>query len=481
MLNIMWFRQDLRIADNPALTLAAQDANVLPIYILDDETAGSWKMGGASRVWLHHSLISLNKALDNRLLIFAGDAQVILPRLARTVGTESVCWNRCYEPWRIKRDKQIKQDLISSGIEVLSENASLLWEPWEILKQDGTPYKVYTPYFQRGCLAASPPRPPLKKPVLNLVDSKSKALQSGIEQAGLTLKTIEELNLLPDIPWHKGILETWQIGEDSAKKKARAFVKSSLAHYKEGRDFPSANCASRLSPHLHFGEISPHQAWQLASKAPAMDDENNRRHFLSELGWREFSYYLLYHWPSFPDEPFNKKYKRFPWSKSKKQLRAWQSGATGYPLVDAGMRELWQTGFMHNRVRMVVASFLVKNQLIPWQEGEAWFWDCLVDADLAANSASWQWAAGCGADAAPYFRIFNPVTQSEKFDPDAEYIKRFCPELAGLPTRYIHKPWLASEQILKDAGVVLGDTYPRPILDLKQSRERALQANRSLA
>ncbi len=480
--SIHWFRQDLRLTDNPALRRACELGEVIPVYVLDDISSASWRMGGASRVWLHESLASLNASLDGRLIILRGAADELIPALAQALAVEHVVWNRCYEPWRIKRDKKIKEQLQSEGINVESFNGSLLWEPWEVSKKDGTPYKVFTPYFRKGCAAAEQPRQPLPKPrAMRVADYEGVSAALCKTTGQLQLLSLEDLELLPKVPWHKGFYEHWAIGERAGLKKIKEFIDGPMAEYKQRRDYPADGLGSRLSPHLHFGEVSPHQVWASAIQAPQMDDETNRDHFLSELGWREFSHYLLYHWPHFPDQPFNEKYAEFPWLDDEAGFAAWCRGKTGFPIVDAGMRELWQTGFMHNRVRMIVASFLVKNQLIPWQRGEAWFWDCLLDADLAANSASWQWTAGCGADAAPYFRIFNPVTQSEKFDPEGAYISRYCPELAKLPKKFIHKPWTADDDLLKQSGVVLGQDYPHPILDLKATRERALAANKSLS
>ncbi len=478
-LSIVWFRQDLRIFDNPALFAAAQAGTVLPVYILDDINAGDHAMGGASRVFLNHSLEALNKSLKGRLQLLSGDASKLLPQLVADTGASAVFWNRCYEPWRIARDKKIKAALLKSDIEVHSSNGSLLWEPWSVLKKDGTPYKVYSPYYKRGCLGSVDIiRPVLTDPkkLTLLSDAKIEDLKRTSELKILELK---QLSLLPSIDWDKSITQAWDAGEDAAHKKLTALIERRLEGYKKGRDFPAMQSTSRLSPHLHFGELSPHQVWSQVRQTMALDEEDSS-HFLSELAWREFSYYLLYHWPSLPSQPFRPKYAAFPFLKDAKGLRQWQQGKTGFPIIDAGMRELWQTGYMHNRVRMIVGSFLVKNQLIDWRKGEQWFWDCLVDADLASNSASWQWVAGCGADAAPYFRIFNPLLQSEKFDPDGEYLLTYLPELADLPKKYLHKPWDAPDEVLKTAGVKLGKDYPKPILDLKLTRERALQALKSL-
>ncbi len=443
---------------------------MLPLYILDDVNSGSSAMGAASRWWLHHSLHSLNTALDNSLHTASGDALHILPELVRQSGARAVYWNRCYEPWRIQRDKLLKEKLLALGIEVRSFNASLLWEPWQIVKSDQTPYKMFTPYYRKGCLQAPAPALPVSAPpALHTVT---------LPNAGLS--RIDPLNLLPTVAWDQGLAETWTAGEAAAQQRLKDFLDGcdeGLNGYRAGRNVPDQNNVSRLSPYLHFGEISPRQVWHQAQQqgaAAALEDDLDC--FLSELGWREFSYYLLYHNPDLVKVNIQRKFDRFPWSKNQSHLRAWQQGNTGFPLVDAGMRELWQTGYMHNRVRMVTASFLVKNLMLHWHEGEDWFWDCLVDADLASNSASWQWVAGCGADAAPYFRIFNPVTQSEKFDPRAAYIRRYVPELSALPDRYIHNPGSAPAHILAAAGIRPGEHYPHPIVDLKSTREAALAA-----
>ncbi len=462
---IFWFRQDLRLSDNPGLVAAAQAGKVLPVYILDDENAGQWRMGGASRWWLHHSLQSLHKSLQGKLRFFRGDAATLIPQLVAKTGAQGVYWNRCYEPWRIARDTVIKEHLGEIGCPGHSYNGSLLWEPWQVLKKDGSPYKVFTPYFRKGCLAQPAPRKLIGKPALDLADDDCGAL------------SLEQLQLLPGVSWYEKLANYWQIGEESAAQAHARFLEEGLLGYKEGRDFPARDQVSRLSPHLHFGEISPNQVWHATLAAGlAQQCDHDLDHFLSELAWREFSYYLLYHFPRLPEDCFNEKFSRFPWTEDQQAFAAWQWGKTGYPIIDAGMRELWETGSMHNRVRMIVASFLVKNQLIDWRLGQCWFWDCLVDADLASNSFGWQWVAGCGADAAPYFRIFNPVTQGEKFDPAGDYVRRFIPELESLPNKYLHSPWLAPQSVLNSSGVILGQTYPEPVVDLKTSREAALTA-----
>lgn len=460
---IHWFRQDLRLSDNPALHSAAQQGEVLPIYILDDENADEHRMGGASRWWLHHSLTSLNDSLEGNLQIYQGKADEILPKLVKEYKIEAVYWNRCYEPWRIARDKRIKDAL---EVKVHSFNGSLLWEPWDVLKADGTPYRVFTPYYRNGCLQAEAPREPLKAP---------DGLKFAQDKNNKT--TLDSLSLLPKIDWHDQLVPHWEISENAAQDRLYSFLEEGIENYKEGRNFPAKHHVSRLSPYLHFGEISPNQVWHVAN---ARHDGPNVKHFCSELGWREFSYSLLYHFPELARKNLQSKFDAFPWREDKQALERWQRGQTGYPIVDAGMRELWQTGYMHNRVRMIVGSFLVKNLLLHWHHGEAWFWDCLVDADLANNSASWQWIAGCGADAAPYFRIFNPITQGQKFDPDGEYTRHYVPELKALPQKYLFSPWEAPQQVLKEAGITLGEDYPTPIVEVKPSRERALEAFQSI-
>ncbi len=464
-ITIVWFRQDLRRADNPALKAAAELGTILPIYILDDDNSGDWKPGAASRVWLHHSLKALDASLAGKLSLFRGDARLIVARLVDELPVRAVFWNRCYEPWRVERDQRIKRELERLDVEARSFNGSLLWEPWEVSKQDGTPYKVFTPFYEKGCLPLAPPRVPLEAPAR--LDYTAAEIDFAVE--------LEDLELLPEHDWHAAMMRHWRVGEDAALEALDDFCDERLGDYKRGRDFPATDATSRLSPHLHFGEISPQQVWHRVDHAGMRDAGGNAAHFLRELGWREFSYHLLYHNPKLPQQNYNPKFDGFDWRSSEADIPAWQRGRTGFPIVDAGMRELWQTGYMHNRVRMIVASFLVKNMLVHWRHGEDWFWDCLVDADLANNSASWQWVVGSGADAAPYFRIFNPVLQSEKFDPDGEYLARYCPELAGLPNKYRHKPWEAKPEVLEDAGIELGVDYPEPMLDLKATRERALE------
>ncbi len=463
----MWFRQDLRLQDNPALADAVAHGEVLPVFILDDENAGSWRRGAASRWWLHHSLSALDRALDGKLWILRGNALELLPQLASEQKASLVTWNRCYEPWRIKRDTALKESLKRSNIQARSHNGSLLFEPGRVVKPDGSPYKVFTPFYKQALTLLPSLHATLAKPEL-----------VGCAQPADKLAA---LRLLPTLDWAGGMETTWTPGEAGAHAQLERFLEQGLGQYKTGRDFPAQRSVSRLSPHLHFGEIAPQRVLSNVERAAHTDGaEREAEHFLRELIWREFSYSLLLHFPRVVDTNLRSMFDAFPWRTDGEQLRLWQQGKTGFPIVDAGMRELWQTGYMHNRVRMIVASFLVKNLMMHWSEGARWFWDCLVDADLANNSCGWQWVAGSGADAAPYFRIFNPVTQSEKFDPTATYIKQYVPELAALPARYCHAPAAAPTAELTRAGVKLGDTYPMPMVDLQATRARALDAFKSL-
>ena len=465
---IMWFRQDLRLSDNPALLKAIQQGRVLPVFILDE--GNDWSIGGASRWWLHHSLLALNESLQGNLWILRGDAAELLPQLAREHSASHAFWNRCYEPSIIRRDSLIKEQLTADGITATSSNGSLIWEPWENLKQDGTPYKIFTPFYKYA-IANNPPAAP--SPAANANFDTVKCLQGK--------NRIDDLNLLPEINWYEQIASQWQPGELGARQRLQNFTENGLYDYRDGRDYPAKRSVSMLSPHLHFGEISPREAASVVKQAGDIDsNEEQAAHFIRELAWREFSYYTLYHFPHICQQNMKSQFDRFPWVKDQKSLCLWQQGQTGFPLVDAGMRELWQTGTMHNRVRMIVGSFLVKNLMIHWLEGARWFWDCLLDADLANNSCSWQWVAGSGADAAPYFRIFNPVTQSTKFDPEGSYIRKYVPELNGLSNKAIHDPSSAAASELEKAGVILGEHYPRAIVDLKESRVRALDAYKAL-
>lgn len=466
---ILWFRRDLRLDDNSALAVAARSGRpVLPLFILDPEE----EFGGASRWWLHGSLTSLSESLAGvgaPLVLRKGDPSEILSALVKETGAASVFWNRCYEPRAVSRDTALKSALSGAGIEVQSFHGSLLAEPWEIATGSGNPYKVFTPFWRALSQRAfgTPLAAPEKVPGL----------------PGIASENLGEWNLRPSKPdWAAGLREEWSPGEAAARARLSHFVDGALAQYREARDRPGREGTSRLSPHLHWGEISPLRIWHVARAAADARGlgAGAADAFLRELGWRDFASHLLFHWPEIETANWKSEFDAFPWAGDDAAFRAWTKGRTGYPLVDAGMRELWQTGFMHNRVRMAAASFLVKHLMIDWRRGAEWFEDTLVDADLAVNRASWQWVAGSGADAAPYFRIFNPVLQGEKFDADGAYVRRFVPELGQLDARWIHKPWKAPANALEEAGIELGETYPRPIVDHAAARARALAAYKEI-
>ncbi|MEO0616780.1 MAG: deoxyribodipyrimidine photo-lyase [Pseudomonadota bacterium] len=469
---IVWFRRDLRLTDQPALhdALGRCDRLVL-LYIDDSETETDWAAGAASRWWLHQSLAALGRDIASRgasLALRRGVALDALRAVSAETGATAVFWNRLYEPGAIARDKAIKTALQDDGVAVHSHNGALLQEPWEVMTKTGTPYRVFTPYWRAARAQLHRPDP-LAAP----------ATIAGAEIESLPL---DALGLEPSIDWDDGLEAAWTPGEASAMSRARAFVADPVRDYDATRDLPGTAGTSRLSPHLHFGEISPRQVWRLVEEAQDPESDGCRV-FLTEIGWREFSHYVMFHFPHTTDAPMNERFAAFPWrddDEAAGDIRAWERGNTGIPIVDAGMRELWRTGWMHNRVRMIVASLLVKNIRAHWLRGARWFWDTLVDADLPANTMGWQWSAGTGADAAPYFRIFNPVTQGEKFDRDGDYVRHWVPELARLPKKYLHKPWEAPEAVLREAGVTLGRDYPRPLVDLKASRKAALDAFQSL-
>lgn len=472
---VVWFRQDLRVGDHPALSAAvASGAPVLPVYVLDDTAPGAWRLGGASRWWLAQSLRRLQATLGqlgSRLIVRSGPAGTVIPDLAREVGAGAVHVSRMIEPWAQSLDGDVRAACETAGIAFRRYGGSLLFEPEAVRNQAGEAYRVYSA-FARAALANEPPRYPLAAP--------GRLVAPSVWPDGLG---VADLRLEPTRPdWASGLRETWQPGEASARKRLSTFLDGAIARYHLDRDRPDLAGTSRLGAHLHFGEISPNQCWHGSLLRDAVGETHaaGAKKFRAELLWREFSAHLLQHHPDLPSEPLRREFKAFPWREDRQLLRAWQRGRTGYPIVDAGMRELWLTGTMHNRVRMIAASFLIKHLLIPWQRGEAWFWDTLVDADLANNAASWQWVAGSGADAAPYFRIFNPVRQSQTFDPEGRYVHAFVPELRGLPPPHVHAPWMAPVGILSGAGVVLGETYPHPVIDHRLARERALAAFASL-
>lgn len=467
---LVWFRSDLRLRDNPALVDAvAHGGPIVPLFVLDSQSPGPHAPGGAGQWWLYHALRTLADALDRHgtpLVLRRGPADRVVPAVADEVGASTVVWNRLYEPWANARDGRIKAVLREQGLHVASHNGRLLAEPWTIKTGSDAPYKVFTPYW-KAFQARVEPAEPLPEPA---------HIPGGTTAES---EMVDDWKLTPAAPdWASGLRATWTPGEAGAQARLDDFLDTGLASYPELRNRPDTAGTSRLSPHLHWGDVSPRQVWA-ATRArmaaePALDSAG--WDFLRELVWREFSYHLLYWWPDIPETTWKTAFHAFPWRYDTDAYAAWTAGRTGYPIVDAGMRELWTTGWMHNRVRMIVGSFLVKDLLLPWQWGERWFWDTLVDADLANNSASWQWVAGCGADAAPYFRIFNPVTQGRKFDPQGAYVRTWVPELAKLATKHIHAPWQAPELELASAGVRLGETYPRPIVDHSAARKRALAA-----
>lgn len=467
MPTLLWFRQDLRLQDNPAVNAAIErGAPVIPVYILDDDAEGDWPMGGASRWWLHHALTDLAEQLsvyNLELLLRRGDSELIISELVDEHDIAAIYWNRRYEPAIIERDKRIKTKLREKGLEVDSFNASLLFEPWTIKNNSGDPYKVFTPFW-KACLTHKmdvPVECDLQK--LKPFDGK---VASDVP---------EDWGLLPEINWDDSFYKTWTPTRAGGFGRLSQFNKDTIQAYRDGRNRPDEDGTSCLSPYLHFGQLGPREVYDAVANRTD-PTKGGARVYISEIGWREFSYHILYHFPKVPSEPLRGEFENFPWEPDKKLLRAWQKGQTGYPLVDAGMRQLWSIGWLHNRVRMNVASLLVKHLQQPWQAGARWFWDTLVDADLANNTQGWQWTAGCGADGAPYFRVFNPILQGQKFDKSGDYVRTWVPELAKLPTEYIHCPWDAPGAVLREAGVALGKTYPRPIVDHKEGRDRALSA-----
>ena len=470
--NLVWLRLDLRLTDNPALAAAVERGGaVIPVFIHAPEVESPWLPGGASCWWLHQSLRELAARLLERgsqLVIRRGPALATLRTLVKETGATAVFWNRRYEPAVIARDAKVKEGLRDEGLKVESFNAALLHEPWMIRNKSDKPFQVFTPFWKQ-CLNEPEPAEPLPAPKNIFPPSKwPKSL------------ALDELELEPKKNWADGLRATWQPGEVGAIENLRKFLTQAFDDYSEKRNRPDITGTSRLSPHLHFGELSPRQIWHglkaMAAKRGLPTATWRNSQFLAEVGWREFAHHLLFNFPHTHAEPLRPQFKHFPWRKDAAALRAWQKGRTGYPIVDAGMRELWTTGWMHNRVRMIVASFLVKDLLLPWPDGARWFWNTLVDADLASNTLGWQWTAGCGADAAPYFRIFNPVSQGEKFDPNGDYVRRWCPELAKLPDEWLHRPWEAPAEIFTRAGIQLGRDYPEPIISHATAREVALEA-----
>lgn len=469
---IYWFRKDLRLNDNTAVSAAAASGRaVIPAYVHDETCDRPWALGAASRWWLHQSLGALEFRLGHlgsKLVVLRGPTIQTLRDLVRRTGAKELVFTRCYEPKARELERDLSFALAGDGIRCRRFSGALIFEPEALRTKAGEPFRVFTPFWKAGLALAEPSAPKAGPKKLRAPDKWPRSV------------SLKGLDLLPTSPdWAGGMRNAWTPGEEGAQDRLCTFLDNAVGRYDQHRDRPYVEGTSRLSPHLHFGEISPRQCWsaaQLADERLGGKTSRGTNSFLRELVWREFSYHLLFHWPDFPEAPFRHEFAAFPWDKNERGLKAWQTGKTGFPIVDAGMRELWHTGWMHNRVRMIVASFLVKDLLVPWQQGEAWFWDTLVDADLANNAASWQWVAGCGADAAPYFRIFNPMIQGTKFDPDGHYVRHWLPELTNLPAAHIHAPWQAQPTTLADAGVRLGKNYPLPIVDHAVARKRALEA-----
>lgn len=455
---IVWFRQDLRLHDQAAVHAAAAAPTAF-VYVLDEHGAGHWAMGGASRWWLHHCLRALACALrerGNRLILLRGDPVRLLADLSDRLGGATVHALRHYEPWARRQEQAL-----AAHAPVALHDGVALHPPETVHTASGTPFKVFTPFWRT--LSDLPVPPCIPAPTH--LGPCPEAVPDG--------DALDDWDLLPRRPnWAREFPAHWTPGEAGAAQRLETF---SPQHYAERRDFCAVDATSRLSPHLHFGELSPRRVWH------GFQGRTGGEAFLRQVGWRDFSINLLLHAPDLADVNWRREFDAFPWAAPKDQeLTAWRQGGTGYPIIDAGMRQLWRTGWMHNRVRMIAASFLIKDLMIDWRIGERWFWDTLVDADLANNAAGWQWTAGSGADAAPYFRVFNPVTQSQKFDPDGAYIRAWVPELAKLPDAHIHAPWLAPDAILHAAGVRLGVDYPHPIVDHGAARAHALAAYATL-
>jgi deoxyribodipyrimidine photo-lyase len=465
---IVWFRRDLRLHDNPAWNAAVKSGcEIIPFYTHSPSEEGKWRHGAASNWWLHHALQDLSNQLASYGLTLtlrnSDTAIAALTALTKEVTVKAIYWNRCYEEQSVKRDTLIKETLSNDGISVRSFNGNLLFDPLEITNKSGSPYKVFTPFW-KSCLTLVIPRPE----TITFQQTETSP-HNCLESDGL-----DSFALLPKIPWDSEMNAFWQPTRSGGKKLLKqAIAKSS--DYQDLRDIPSTDGTSRLSPYLHFGQISPAEFHhEVLTRCTAKDHAQTG--ILRQLFWREFSAHLLYHFPHTHDQPLRNEYQNFPWNFDTDLLEKWQRGQTGYPIVDAGMRQLWKTGWMHNRVRMVTSSFLVKHLLQPWQEGAHWFWDTLVDADLANNTQGWQWIGGCGADASPYFRVFNPILQSKKFDPTAAYIKKWIPELSEVPAKLIHAPWEMEPLELAAAGVKLGTDYPEPIIGHQEGRKQALDA-----
>jgi len=465
---ILWFRGDLRLQDHAALIAAMEGGRpVVPVYVLDDDTPGHWRLGGASRWWLHHSLASLGADLARRgapLVLRRGPAAQVLAALAHEAGATEVHAGHQHEPWARRATDEARTALEAGGAALHLHRTQTLFDLDGIRTKTGGIYGVYTPFANQLRTRGSPGAPtpaPERIPAGPAVPSDALA----------------SWDLLPTKPDWSGGFNVWQVGENAGHARLRAFLDRAVHGYDTGRNLPGQEGTSGLSAHLHWGELGPRQVWHTAEQA-AKGTGKGLDTFLGEILWREFSAYLLFHKPTLPEAPMRPAFAARPFRDDPRELRAWQRGHTGIPIVDAGMRQLWQTGWMHNRVRMIAASFLVKQLLMDWRAGEDHFWDTLVDADLASNAASWQWIAGSGIDSQPFFRVFNPVSQGERFDPEGAYVRKWVPELANLPAKHLHAPWEAPAAVLAGAGVVLGKTYPKPLVDLAEARGRALDTYR---
>jgi deoxyribodipyrimidine photo-lyase len=467
---IYWFRRDLRLSENSGFIAAATAGPVVPVFIWADDEEGDWPLGAASKWWLHQSLASLAGALERlggKLVVRRGRSHEELLAVARETDAEAVYYERRYEPAAIMRDTEVERKLAAAGLTSRGFAGALLTDPEQVRTKEGRPFRVFTPFWRAA------------EPLIQI--TRAAAAPTAFSKAEQKVRSLDlaDLDLLPRVDWTAGLRACWQPGEPGATKALAKLLRETVGTYSEKRDFPAIAGTSRLSPHLHFGEISVAAVWRelsAASRRRRGSSVEGIGMYLRQLGWRDFAYHVLANFPHTPAAALDPTMEWFPWASDAPALRAWQRGGTGYPIVDAGMRELWETGWMHNRVRMIVASFLVKDLLIDWRHGARWFWDTLVDADLANNTLGWQWAAGCGADAAPYFRVFNPVLQGEKFDASGDYVRRWVPELAKMESKWIHAPWLAPPLVLATAGVELGRSYPLPIVDHGEARERALQA-----
>jgi len=465
---IVWFRKDLRTLDNPCLHYAlGAGLEVIPVFIWDKDDGGQWSPGSASRWWLHNALESLQSSFDKlggKMIFRTGKTEEIIPKLVSETCAKSVCFSRVYDPAGLATQNLVENILKKQGVSTHSFNSSLLNEPWEIKNGTGRPFKVFTPYWKSS------------RNAIHREPASYRPHELPFPTEPIQSQRLEELDILPNHPWTEKLSAYWNVSEGAAHNLIAQTANQVTRSYSSHRNIPSVAGTSRLSPYLAWGLVSPRQICQAVLQAQRKDNAKGVEDYLAEIGWREFSYHLLYHFPSIPDRPLRPKYANFPWRKNREALQKWKYGQTGYPLVDAGMRQLYETGWMHNRVRMVVASFLVKHLLISWTEGARWFWDTLIDADLASNTQGWQWAAGCGADAAPYFRIFNPILQGEKFDSTGDYSKHWIPSLAKVPPKWIFRPWEMPTELFAECDLRLGKNYPLPCIDHVTARNRALSA-----